>query len=131
MHGGSVHAHSEGAGKGSEFIVRLPAAAAPAPAVAVKAGSGSRTPPTKELERVLVVDDNADSAHGTAKILCRQGYEVRVAYDGPSAVETAREYGPKFVLLDIGLPGMDGYELAQRLRGEEALRDVKRIALCG
>ena len=130
MHGGTVEAFSEGKGKGSEFIVRLPASPAPAPvalwgrrcrpppksARPARQTTAHRAIPTGPTRRVLVVDDNVDSARGTALILSRNGHEVRVVFDGPNAVTAAQEFRPEFVLLDIGLPGMDGYEVARRLR---------------
>ena len=81
--------------------------------------------------RVLVVDDNVDSARGTALILSRHGHEVHVVYDGPSAVTAAQEFRPEFVLLDIGLPGMDGYEVARRLRQDETLAGLTLVAVSG
>jgi CheY-like chemotaxis protein len=115
LHGGTVEAHSEGPGKGSEFTVRLPAAPAPAPA-----GPGDRAAPSppRPPRRVLVVDDNRDAAHSLTMVLELDGHEVRVAHDGGAALELARDYRPEVVLLDIGLPGMDGYEVARRLRAE-------------
>ena len=142
MHGGSATAHSEGVGQGSEFVVRLPALAAGKnpPAAPAKLGNGKAAaakPAARPEEtaavthRILVVDDNADSAQGTAKILTRQGHDVRIVYDGPSALAAAREHRPRYVLLDIGLPGMDGYEVAARLRQEEALKGSTLIAVSG
>ena len=133
MHGGSVHATSEGPGQGSEFIVRLPAAPLP-----VQTEPAARSAPeavfTEEKPapvRVLVVDDNVDSARATAKILARSGYDVQVAYDGPSAVENALLHQPAFVFLDIGLPGMNGYEVATRLRQDPALKEAMLVAVSG
>ncbi|MBV8899664.1 MAG: PAS domain-containing protein [Verrucomicrobia bacterium] len=121
MHGGSVRAYSEGLGKGSEFVVRLPASKKAAPArpvpTATTAIPGPTTPANRPA-RILVVDDNMDSAHTLAKLLSRQGHDVRTVYDGPAAIEAARAHRPEFVLLDIGLPGMDGYQVATRLRQE-------------
>ena len=134
MHGGTVHAHSEGEGKGSEFVVRLPVAVERETAAAAAAGGGpgkAVLPVKKEPTRVLVVDDNEDSANATAKILSRHAYGVRVAYNGPDAVEAAHEFRPEFVLLDIGLPGMDGYEVARCLRGDAELCGVKLVAVSG
>ncbi len=141
MHGGSVEAFSEGKGKGSEFIVRLPASpvvpglvpsAGPSrPARESAAVKTAVLPAARVSRRVLVVDDNVDSARGTALILSRNGHEVRVAYDGPSAVTAAQEQRPEFVLLDIGLPGMDGYEVARHLRQDENLAGVKLVAVSG
>ena len=110
MHGGSVAATSEGPGKGSEFTVRLPRAARPA-------GHGDRAAwpaagASRKSARILVVDDNVDTARGMARLLKLLGHEVAVAHSGPEGIEAAREHRPEFVLLDIGLPGMDGYEVA-------------------
>jgi PAS domain S-box-containing protein len=133
MHGGSVMVHSEGLGKGSEFVVRLPVSK---PAVATangditdpKAGPSASSP----RRHILVVDDNRDAANSLARlltILCRQ--EVRVAYDGPSALEAAASFRPEVVLLDIGLPGMDGYEVARKLRARPELDGTLLVALTG
>ena len=81
--------------------------------------------------RVLVVDDNASTARGLAKLLKLLGHEVEVAHDGLEAIAAARAHRPGFVLLDIGLPGMDGYEVARRLRREECCRDAVMIAVTG
>ncbi len=133
MHGGSIHASSQGLGQGSEFVVRLPAMPAPTPVDAEPVA-------TTEIEavaeapkpvRVLVVDDNVDSARAAAKILARNGYDVQVAYDGPEAVENAILHQPAFVFLDIGLPGMNGYEVAMRLRQEPGLKEAMLVAVSG
>jgi PAS domain S-box-containing protein len=129
MHGGRVQALSEGIGKGAEFIVRLPAAAeavATAPdSVIVASGS------LGAAARVLVVEDNADAAEGLALLLKAYGQDVRVANDGPTALEAAGEIVPALILVDIGLPGMDGYEVARRIRQLPELRDVVLVALTG
>jgi PAS domain S-box-containing protein len=119
MHGGTVEARSDGPGKGSEFIVRLPALArgyAPqAPAGA--AGQGQQASQRLRVSRrVLVVDDNVDAAESLAELLSTLGHEVRTAHDGLAALDAAGAFVPELVLLDIGLPGMDGYEVARRLR---------------
>ena len=131
MHGGTIAAHSEGLGRGSEFVIRLPA-------VVGVSESPARSPGGKEdvaelpRRRVLVVDDNQDAADILARCLARvMGQEVEVAYDGPKAVAIAREFRPEVVLLDIGLPGMDGYEVAERLRGGPETGDALVIALTG
>ena len=113
MHGGSVEALSEGAGRGSEFVVRLPLAAAPPAAFAVPVGSGAVSAVPL---RVLVVDDNIDAARGLGQLLALSGHRVTLAHDGPGALEAAAVLPPQLVLLDIGLPGMDGYTVAARLR---------------
>jgi CheY-like chemotaxis protein len=129
LHGGTVTAVSAGPGKGSEFTVRLPAAAAriPAPSDATVGTSISAA----RHSRVLVVDDKIDSADGLAKILTLSGHVVRIVYNGLDAVSVAREFLPQFVLLDIGLPGMDGYAVAERLRREECCTDTMIIAVSG
>ena len=80
---------------------------------------------------MLVVDDNVDTARGLARLLKLLGHDVRVAHDGPTAIEVARAHRPEIVLLDIGLPGMDGYEVARRLRAEECCKDALIIAVSG
>lgn len=129
LHGGRVEAKSDGRGKGSEFIVRLPALAE-APTIAdssIKA-SGDRKPPAR---RILVVDDNVDSAETLGLLLRLGGHDVRTAYDGQSALELARANRPEIVMLDIGMPGMDGLEVARRLRDDIGLKDVLLIAMTG
>ncbi len=132
MHRGSVAAHSEGAGKGSEFVVRLPLAARAVgregsrgrePAAAAPAGPGHC--------RVLVVDDNKDAADSLAMLLRVWGHEVRTSHDGQSALKAARSYRPDIVLLDIGLPGLDGYEVAAELRKEFGEGEMLLVALTG
>jgi CheY-like chemotaxis protein len=128
MHDGSVTALSEGPGKGSEFIVRLPTS-----------GQDSSKSPTESHSsnvgragaRVLVVDDNADTALGLAKLLKLLGHDVQTASDGLQAVERAKILKPEIILLDIGLPGMNGYQVAQLLRQEDCCRDALLIAVSG
>ncbi|HET6440121.1 MAG TPA: ATP-binding protein [Anaeromyxobacter sp.] len=113
-HGGRVEARSEGPGRGSEFTVELPLCHPPQ-------GEPTAAPPVPVLERgqarrVLVVDDNRDAADLLAEGLRLHGHEVRVAYDGPEALQAAEQLDPEVALLDIGLPVMNGYELARRLR---------------
>ena len=131
MHGGTVQALSEGPNRGSEFIVRLPILpAATATAIAEpRTGRSSGSPSICAQEdracapsrRVLVVDDNVSSAQSLAMVLKLEGYDVQVAHDGAVVLEAARTFRPEVVLLDIGLPGMDGYQLACRLRQDQAL----------
>jgi signal transduction histidine kinase/DNA-binding response OmpR family regulator len=116
LHQGTIEAHSDGVGHGSEFVIRLPAAAAAVSAepVAGAANDGRRLPvPTGR--RILVVDDNADAARLLADALEVVGHETRVAFDGPGALEVAAEFQPDVALLDLGLPLMDGYELAGQI----------------
>jgi two-component system CheB/CheR fusion protein len=136
LHGGTVEAHSAGIGQGSEFVVRLPLAPTLSPRervaegrVRVAAPPGAEAPDRRR--RVLVVDDSIDSAESLARLLRRWGHEVHVAYDGPSALAAARSTAPEVVLLDIGLPGMDGYEVARQLRQDPDLKDTVLVALTG
>jgi PAS domain S-box-containing protein len=133
LHGGRVSASSEGLGKGSEFVVRLPAISAlSSPLSALSQASGEAAPaPAGPPRRILVVDDNVDAAESLAMILRLEGQEVRVAHDGPSALEAAPVYRPEVVFLDIGMPGMDGYEVARRLRQVPGLEGTVLIALTG
>ncbi|HEU5117967.1 MAG TPA: ATP-binding protein, partial [Isosphaeraceae bacterium] len=129
MHAGSVSVASEGPGKGTEFTVRLPALK---PTTEIGARSKPTLPKVERgSARVMVVDDMPDTAHALTKILKLLGHDVTVAYDGPSAIEVARAHRPEVILLDIGLPGMDGYELARRLRQEECCREAVMIAASG
>ena len=135
MHGGSVTARSEGKGRGSELEVRLPVAAAESSAVSPQAaGAGQRGADGREGSarlRVLIVDDNADAAELLAELLAAAGHETRVAHDGPAALRIAEELRPDVSLLDIGLPVMDGYELARRLRELPQLRAMYLVAVTG
>ena len=129
LHGGTVTATSSGPDKGSEFIVRLPATSDSVPAPADPA-SGT-TGLAARHSRILIVDDNVDMADGLARLLTLSGHVVRVVYNGLDALAVAREHLPQVVLLDIGLPGMDGYEVAARLRREECCKDAIIIAVSG
>jgi CheY-like chemotaxis protein len=114
LHGGQVTATSQGIGRGSEFAVRLPKLEAPAPTPAPKS---EWQPSGVPVKRVLVVDDNHDAALSLKLLLSKLWkHEVEVAHDGRTAIEKVREYRPDVVLLDIGLPGLDGYETARRIR---------------
>ncbi len=129
LHGGSVEARSEGPGRGSEFVVRLPALPTPLAPDAGPAEPARARPPAPR--RVLVVDDNTDAADSLAMLLRFERHEVRTAHDGPAALEAAEAFRPEVVLLDLGLPEMDGYEVARRLRERAALKDVFLVALTG
>src|SRR5262249_22018125 len=131
MHGGKIEARSAGLGKGSEFLVRLPALAESAPELARKTAEDSSTQAPNGRRRVLIVDDNADSAESMAVLLRLHGHEVRLAYDGQSALEEAHASRPDVIFLDLDLPIMDGYEVAKRLRLEPAMRDMKLVAMTG
>ncbi len=130
MHDGSVEIRSEGLGKGSEFIMRLPLAAEHLRRNQTL--TDDRTAPiTPSGQRLMVVDDNRDAADTLAMMLRLQGHEVRVTHDGPSAIALANEYGPQMILLDLGMPGMDGYETARRIRQHSDLKNVVLAALTG
>jgi PAS domain S-box-containing protein len=131
MHNGTVEARSEGLGKGSEFVVRLPISAQ-----ALVQDHGRETgqpaqPTSPSGHRLLVVDDNQDAGNSLAMLLRLQGHEVRVAYSGVAALEMTQDYRPDVVILDIGMPGMDGYEVARRLRQRPGLEKVVLAALTG
>jgi signal transduction histidine kinase/CheY-like chemotaxis protein len=128
MHGGRVEARSEGPGQGSEFVVRLPLPDEQAPNEGEAAAGGRRPVPPR---RVLVVDDNVDAAESLATLLRVDRHEVRTAHDGPTALEEAATFRPEVVLLDIGLPKMDGYEVARRLRGQDGFQKALLVALTG
>jgi PAS domain S-box-containing protein len=125
MHGGTVSAHSEGAGRGASFEIRLPLA---------DAAKLEREAPwrvTAARCKVLIVDDNRDAAESLAMVLEAEGHDVRVALGAEQALALAPDWRPGFILLDIGLPGMDGYEVARRLRAEPALKGCHLVALTG
>ena len=128
MHGGGVVARSEGPDRGSEFVVYLPLAPRPS-AAGDEAPPGHRAPANGA--RVLVVDDNVDTARGMVRLLTLLGNEAIAAHDGREAVAVAPAFRPDFVLLDIGLPGMDGYQVASALRRDERLGGVVIIAVSG
>ncbi len=132
MHNGIVQARSEGLGQGCEFVVRLP--------LAVQAIHQDHGPvagplayhiPPLSGKRLLVVDDNQDAADSLAMLLRLQGHEVRVAYSGMAALEMTKTYTPDVVFMDIGMPGMDGYEAARRIREQPGLGKTVLAALTG
>jgi PAS domain S-box-containing protein len=128
MHGGSVEAHSAGVGKGSEFVVRLPVTPSTLPAsVATPRAEPSPAPSRK----VLVVDDNVDSAESLGTLLRLSGHRALLAHDGVGAIEVAERHRPDVVLLDIGLPQMNGYEVCRRLRELPGGKDLVVIAVTG
>jgi PAS domain S-box-containing protein len=129
IHGGTVEAYSAGPGRGSEFVVRLPTLLPP---TADAASTRRRGAPFRNRPRsVLVVDDNADSAETMATLLQIWGHDVRIAGDGPAALALATDQRPDVVLLDIGLPGMTGYEVAERLRQLPDMADAVLVAMTG
>jgi CheY-like chemotaxis protein len=126
MHGGSIDARSAGAGAGSTFTIRLPRVAVPDSAHGTE--SGSVDIPRR---RVLVVDDNADAADALAMLLRLDEHDVDVVYDATEAIEVATRTRPDVLLLDIGLPQIDGYEVARRLRSDPQLAKMRIVALSG
>jgi CheY-like chemotaxis protein len=127
MHGGSVQAYSEGLGQGSEFIVRLP--------IAIEQVQ-NRTPnhselPTMSPRRILIVDDNEDSAMTLSVLFEMSGDETQTANDGLKAIAAAEAFRPDVALLDIGLPGLNGYEVAQAIRAQPWGATMVLIALTG
>jgi signal transduction histidine kinase/ActR/RegA family two-component response regulator len=127
LHGGSIEARSEGAGRGSEFVVRLPVASA-APAERTAAPSDDEQAATY---RILIVDDNRDSADSLAMYLKIKGHDTRTAYDGEQALQAAEEIRPDVVLLDIGMPRLDGYEVCRRIRQQPWGSGMLVVALTG
>ena len=128
LHGGTVIARSEGPGEGCLFTIRLPSARERA---AERSPSSTTTEKAGRRSRILVVDDNVDTARGLSRLLKLLGHDLATAHSGPEAIEVARRHQPEFVLLDIGLPGMDGYEVASRLRREECCKDAMIVAVSG
>jgi len=131
MHGGQVQAASDGLGEGSEFVVRMPVLSR------MREGGGAREKPNPSFaappcRRILIADDNEDFAELTGRLLERKGgHRVKVVYDGPAALAAARAFQPEVAFLDIGLPGIDGYELARQLRNEPGMEEVLLVALTG
>ncbi|MEW4568175.1 response regulator [Tautonia sp. JC769] len=128
LHHGSVEVASEGPGRGSTFTVRLPLADAPEPADPAPLPSDADQ---DQRRHVLLVEDNRDMARALQRLLEEQGHRVDTAYDGPSGLESAERLEPEVVVLDIGLPGLDGFELARRLRKLPSLAETRLIALSG
>ena len=128
LHGGTIQAASV-VGQGSEFIVQLPAMPDALPEL--QATDTLKPAPLAKSCRVLVVDDNQDAAQSLAMLLEMTGHEVSLAYDGPSAVQEATAFHPDVVLLDIGLPKLNGYEVAQQIRQQDGLKHTVLVALTG
>ncbi len=127
MHGGTVAAFSEGHGKGSQFVVRLPLAA-PAVSSAVVADVPAAKAPKR---KILVVDDNRDAARSLAILLGIMGNETRTAHDGLEALELAPDFAPDLVMLDLGMPKLNGYETARRIREQPWGQVMQLVALTG
>jgi CheY-like chemotaxis protein/anti-sigma regulatory factor (Ser/Thr protein kinase) len=130
MHGGTVEARSEGRGKGSEFVVRLPAAGGTTTRDAGPPGESGKAP-APPGRRILVADDNRDAADSLAEMLRLGGHEVHAAHDGLEAVEAAGWFRPEVAVLDIGMPRLNGYEAARRIREQPWGRAMTLVALTG
>jgi len=127
LHGGTVRAESRGLGQGAEFVVVLPLRAdqaLPAAPMAAQPGGGIH-------RRVLIIEDNVDAAESLGELLRVLGHEAEVAYDGAVGLERARAFRPDLVLCDVGLPGLDGYQVARLLRADPGLRAATVVALTG
>jgi PAS domain S-box-containing protein len=135
LHGGAVEAHSDGPGRGSEFVVRLPLLSPWSLVPGPSQGTRDEGPGTRDrgrgTRRVLVVDDNQDAAESIALLLRLKGHEVQVVYDGAEALRIFDAFAPQVVLLDIGMPGMTGYEVARRIRAVPGSRGVLVVAMTG
>jgi PAS domain S-box-containing protein len=129
LHGGQVWADSDGPGAGSTFVVRLPRAGSAE--VDAEQLQGAASAGSSQARRVLVVDDNADAAEMLATLLSMDGHDVRTAASGPAALEILNDFHPHIAFLDIGLPGMSGYELARRIRSDSRLAGITLIAVTG
>jgi len=133
LHGGTITASSPGLGMGSEFVVTLPTLPAERPDPEPTQSPHVPAPVSNKplSRRILLVDDNVDAAKTLKLLLAKDGHIVQVTYDGPSALKLAAEFRPDVVLLDIGLPRMDGYQVARRLRDDVQLKDTFMVALTG
>ncbi|MEN6624915.1 MAG: response regulator [Candidatus Sumerlaeia bacterium] len=129
LHNGTIEARSEGLGRGSEFVIRLPMAGEER--VAGKPRAAVFAPAWSPMRRILVVDDVADSAESLADLLILWGHDIQTAHDGPTAIKVAHAFQPEVVLLDIAMPGMDGYEVARKLREMEECADALLVAMTG
>jgi CheY-like chemotaxis protein len=127
LHGGTVRAASEALGKGTEFIVDLPLGTPESEAAAFPEAGARPAPRRGNGARVLVVDDNRDAAGTLAELLRTLDYDVQIAYDAASALQLARQFEPRFALLDIGLPQVDGYELGRQIASLAGARPRPRL----
>jgi signal transduction histidine kinase/CheY-like chemotaxis protein/CHASE3 domain sensor protein/HAMP domain-containing protein len=127
LHGGTVEAHSEGPGQGASFVVRLPRRAA----AAAVTSDIVITHPAPPSHRILIIEDNVDAAITLGEALRLQGHEVDVTHEGADGIERALSFQPDIILCDLGLPGLNGYDIARRLREEERLRSTRLVAVSG
>src|SRR5262249_38261669 len=130
LHGGNIEAFSEGANKGSEFVVQLPAGGTP-PREPVRIKREAQKPPPARAQRGLLAHDNRDTADTCATTVELAGQEVGVAHSGRGALEIAEKFDPQVVVLDIGLPDLDGYEVARLIRGAEWGKSTVLVAATG
>jgi PAS domain S-box-containing protein len=130
MHGGRVEAKSEGSGRGSEFLVRLPALTAAPAATVTGSPNGGKHPPSYG-RRILILEDHADAAEMLSVMLKLDGHDVKIVLDGSLALEAATSFQPEIILCDIGLPGMNGYQIALQLRARPEFKSTWLIALSG
>ena len=128
LHGGSANVTSEGLGQGTKFTIRLPLETMPAKIVS---SAPAESVPEGTKYRILLIEDNKLTAESTRLLLSDDGYEVQTASNGQTGLETARNFHPQVVLCDIGLPGMDGYQVIRSLRQDEALASSYAIAMTG
>ncbi|MDZ4850595.1 MAG: hybrid sensor histidine kinase/response regulator [Pirellulaceae bacterium] len=128
-HGGTVHALSDGLGKGSEFVTRLPIL----PESSLRPGVGPKASSLDEsvCRRILFVDDNVDLAESWGLLMTRHGHKVQVVHDGPTAIAATMTFQPEFVFMDISLPGMNGYDVARKLRNQPGLENLRLVAVSG
>jgi CheY-like chemotaxis protein len=131
MHGGRVWAESAGQGQGSSFFVELPLAQAEPSDGAPRTGPKTSGTPPARPRRVLIADDNVEAAQALGTALAMAGHQVRTASDGEGALQAAASFAPDVVMLDIGMPGLSGYDVARRLRQEPSLRAAYLVALTG
>jgi CheY-like chemotaxis protein len=131
MHGGRLHAASDGLGRGCEITVRLPLFKGESEPAAPPEVAGETPAPTRPALRILVVDDNRDAGESLTDLLRLLGHDVRQEWDGPQAVAAAVEFLPDLILLDLGMPGMSGFEVAEELRSRPALQKARLVALTG
>jgi CheY-like chemotaxis protein len=131
MHGGLLTAASEGPGKGSVFTLRLPLEASATDEEPPQPSQAPQPPPGVMPKRVLLVDDNVDAVNTLAELLALDGHETHVAHDGPSAIEAAYRLRPDAAVVDIGLPGFSGLEVAKRLREDPIFSGLYLVALSG
>jgi CheY-like chemotaxis protein len=131
MHGGRVEAASPGPGLGSAFTIRLPRLAVEAPAPAAAGEAAAALPPAGPARRILIVDDHRDSTDSLALFLRLRGHDVHTAHDGPSALDEIERYHPDVVFLDLGLPGMSGYDVARRARMMSDPGALRLVAVTG